>query len=144
MPTQILSVRQDIEIDVAGGTSFKILACTSTSSVNTTLATTQDQTTCGVLTAVAEPSMTIDFDAVCEAQPTVSQISYEELLSASVNKTLVNVRYQNPVVTGSSAGAYYFHQFFGYVTDLSLNATVGEYVKFSGTLTSTGTIDITV
>jgi hypothetical protein len=144
MPTQILSVRQDIEIDVAGGTSYKILACTSTSAVNTTLATTQDQTTCGVLTAVAEPSMTIDFDAVCEAQPTVSQISYEELLAASVNKTLVNVRYQNPAVTGSSAGAYYYHQFLGYVTDLSLNATVGEYVKFSGTLTSTGTIDITV
>jgi hypothetical protein len=144
MPTQILSVNQFIEIDVTGGTTYKKLVCTSSSSVNTALATTQDQTTCGVLTAVGEPSMTIDFDAVCEAQPTSEQISYEELLTASVQKTLINVRVQNPAVTGSSAGAYYYHQFMAYITDLSLNMTVGEYVKFSGTISSTGTLDITV
>lgn len=144
MPTQILSVNQFIEIDVTGGTTYKKLVCTSSSSVNTALATTQDQTTCGVLTAVGEPSMTIDFDAVCEAQPTTEQISYEELLTASVQKTLVNVRVQNPAVTGSSAGQYYYHQFMAYITDLSLNMTVGEYVKFSGTISSTGTLDITV
>jgi len=141
---QILSVNQNIEIDVANGSSFKNLVCTSSATLNTTLATTQDQTTCGVLTAVGEPSMTIDFDAVCETAPTVAQISYEDLLTASVNKTLIAVRLQNPVVTGSSAGAAYFHQFSAYVTDLSLASTVGEYVKFSGTLTSTGTLDITV
>lgn len=139
---QILSVNQNIEIDATGGTSFKNLVCTSSATLNTTLATTQDQTTCGVLTAVGEPSMTIDFDAVCETAPTVSQISYKDLLAASVNKTLVNVRVQNPVVTGSSAGAAYYHQFFGYITDLSNAITVGEFVKFSGTISSTGTLDI--
>jgi hypothetical protein len=141
---QILSVNQNIEIDVANGSSFKNLVCTSSATLNTTLATTQDQTTCGVLTAVGEPSMTIDFDAVCETAPTVAQISYEDLLAASVNKTLIAVRLQNPVVTGSSAGAAYFHQFSAYVTDLSLASTVGEYIKFSGTISSTGTLDITV
>jgi hypothetical protein len=141
---QILSVNQNIEIDVANGSSFKNLVCTSSATLNTSLATTQDQTSCGVLTAVGEPSMTIDFDAVCETAPTVAQISYEDLLAASVNKTLIAVRVQNPVVTGSSAGAAYFHQFSAYVTDLSLASTVGEYVKFSGTISSTGTLDITV
>jgi hypothetical protein len=144
MPTQILSVNQFIEIDVTGGTTYKKLVCTSSSSVNTTLGTSQDQTTCGVLTAVGDASMTIDFDAVCEAQPTTEQISYEELLSASVNKVLVNCRVQNPAVTGSSAGQYYYHQFKAYITDLSLNMTVGEYVKFSGTITSSGALDIDV
>jgi hypothetical protein len=66
------------------------------------------------------------------------------LLAASVNKTLIAVRLQNPVVTGSSAGAAYYHQFSAYVTDLSLASTVGEYIKFSGTISSTGTLDITV
>ena len=140
---QILSVNQNIEIDVTGGTSFKNLVCTSSATLNTTLATTQDQTSCGVLTAVGEPSMTIDFDAVCETAPTISQISYKDLLTASVNKTLVNVRMQNPVVTGSSLGAAYFQQFFAYITDLSLASTVGEFIKFSGTLSSTGTLDVT-
>ena len=140
---QILSVNQNIEIDVTGGTSFKNLVCTSSATLNTTLATTQDQTSCGVLTAVGEPSMTIDFDAVCETAPTVAQISYEDLLTASVNKTLVNVRMQNPVVTGSSLGAAYYHQFSAYITDLSLASTVGEFIKFSGTLSSTGILDVT-
>jgi hypothetical protein len=139
---QILSVNQNIEIDVAGGSSYKNLVCTSSATLNTTLATTQDQTSCGVLTAVGEPSMTIDFDAVCETSPTVSQVSYEDLLAASVNKTLVSVRVQNPVVTGSSAGAAYYHQFSAYITDLSLASTVGEFIKFSGTISSTGTLDI--
>jgi hypothetical protein len=87
--------------------------------------------------------MTIDFDAVCETAPTVAQISYEDLLTASVNKTLVNVRMQNPVVTGSSLGAAYYHQFSAYITDLSLASTVGEFIKFSGTLSSTGILDVT-
>ena len=140
---QILSVNQNIEIDVTGGTSFKNLVCTSSATLNTTLATTQDQTSCGVLTAVGEPSMTIDFDAVCETAPTVAQVSYEDLLAASVNKTLVTVRVQNPVVTGSSLGAAYYHQFSAYITDLSLASTVGEFIKFSGTLSSTGILDVT-
>lgn len=141
---QILSVNQNIEIDVLNGTSFKSLVCLSSSSVNTTLDTTTDQTNCGVLTAVGEPGMTVDFDAVCEAAPTVSQISYDDLLTASVNKTLIKVRVSSPVVTGSSLGAAYHHEFSGYVTDLSLAQAAGEYIKFSGTIASTGTLDIVV
>jgi len=43
----------------------------------------------------------VDFDAICEVAPSVSQVSYEDLLAAMVGKTLVSVRVQNPVVSGS-------------------------------------------
>jgi hypothetical protein len=140
---QIQGSLQNIEIDPAGGSSYLNLVCLRTSSVNTTLDTTTEQTNCGVLTSVGEPSMTVDFDAICEVAPSVSQISYEDLLSAAVNKTKISVRVQNPVVTGSSAGATYYHQFSGYVSDLTLNQSTTEFINFSGTISSTGTLDIT-
>lgn len=139
---QIQGSLQNIEIDVANGTSFKNLVCLRTGSVNTTLDTTTDQTNCGVLTAVGEPSMTIDFDAVCEVSPSGTQVSYKDLLTASVNKTVIAVRVQNPTVSGSSTGASYYHQFSGYVTDLSLNQSTAEFMNFSGTIASSGALDI--
>jgi hypothetical protein len=143
MPQQILGSLQNVEIDVAGGTSYKNLVCLRTSSVNTTVDSTTEQTNCGPLTSVADATMSIDFDAVCEVAPTIAQISYEDLLSAMVGKTLVAVRVQNPVVSGSSAGATYYHQFLGYITSLTLNQSTTEYINFSGTVTSTGIVDVT-
>jgi hypothetical protein len=143
MPQQILGSLQNVEIDVAGGTSYKNLVCLRTSSVNTTVDSTTEQTNCGPLTSVADATMTIDFDAVCEVAPTIAQISYEDLLAAMVGKTLVAVRVQNPVVSGSSAGATYYHQFLGYITSLTLNQSTTEYINFSGTVTSTGLVDVT-
>ena len=140
---QILGSLQNVEIDVAGGSSYKNLVCLRTSSVNTTMDATTEQTNCGVLTSPSEPAMSLDFDAICETAPSIAQISYEDLLSAMVNKTIVAIRVQNPVVTGSSAGAAYYHQFAGYITDLTLNQSTTEFINFSGTIQSSGTLDIT-
>lgn len=139
---QILGSIQNIEIDVAGGSSYKNLVCLRTSSVNTTMDATTEQTNCGVLTSPSEPQMTVDFDAICETAPTVAQVSYEDILAAMVNKTLVTVRVQNPTVTGASLGTVYYHQFSGYVTDLTLNQSTTEFINFSGTIQSTGTLDV--
>ena len=140
---QILGSLQNIEIDVAGGTSYKNLVCLRTGSVNTTMDATVEQTNCGVLTSPSEPQMTVDFDAICEAAPTIAQVSYEDLLAAMVNKTIVTVRVQNPTITGSSVGTVYYHQFSGYITDLTLNQSTTEFVNFSGTIQSSGVLDVT-
>jgi len=140
---QILGSLQNVEIDVAGGSSYKNLVCLRTSSVNTTVDSTTEQTNCGPLTSVADATMGVDFDAICEVSPSGTQISYEDLLAAMVGKTLISVRVQNPVVSGSSAGAAYYHQFLGYVTSLTLNQSTAEFINFSGSVTSTGVVDVT-
>jgi hypothetical protein len=140
---QILGSLQNIEIDVTGGTSYKNLVCLRTGSVNTTMDATTEQTNCGVLTSPSEPQMTVDFDAICEATPTITQVSYEDLLTAMVNKTIITVRVQNPTITGSSVGTVYYHQFAGYITDLTLNQSTTEFINFSGTIQSSGTLDVT-
>jgi len=139
---QILGSLQNVEIDVAGGSSYKNLVCMRTSSVNTTMDATTEQTNCGVLTSPSEPQMTVDFDAICETAPTVAQVSYEDLLAAMVNKTIVAVRVQNPTVTGASVGTVYYHQFSGYITDLTMNQSTTEFINFSGTIQSSGTLDV--
>jgi hypothetical protein len=139
---QVLGSLQNIEIDVANGTSYKNLVCLRTSSVNTTMDSTVEQTNCGVLTSVSEPQMSLDFDAICETSPSISQVSYDDLLTAMANKSLVAVRVQNPAVTGSSAGAAYYHKFSGYITDLTWNQSTTEFINFSGTIQSTGTLDV--
>ncbi len=141
---QIQGSLQNIEIDVAGGSSYKNLVCLASSSVNTNADTSTDNTNCGILTSIGESSMTVDFDAVCEVSPTVAQVSYKDLLSAMVNKTLVAVRVQSPVVAGSSIGVAYYHQFSAYINSLTLTQANAELIKFSGSFTSTGTLDITV
>ena len=140
---QILGSTQNVEIDVAGGSSYKNLVCLRTSSVNTTMDATTEQTNCGVLTSPSEPQMSLDFDAICETAPSVIQVSYEDLLTAMVAKTLVSVRVQSPVFSGSSYGAVYYHQFSGYITDLTMNQSTTEFINFSGTVQSTGALDVT-
>lgn len=144
MGQQIQGSLQNIEIDLTnvGTTGFKQLVCLRTSSLNTSMDATNEQTNCGVLTSVSEPLMSVDFDAICEVSPSQSQISYEDLLSAIYNKTLIMVRVQNPAVTGASVGTAYYHKFSGYVTDLTWNQSTTEFINFSGTIQSTGALDI--
>jgi|GEM_PF-5243664 len=142
---QVLGAAQAIEIDVTGGSNFDDLVCLSSSSINGTADSSSTQTNCGVLTSVGFPQMTLNFDAICKTDPTAgSEISYNSLLQAFNLKTLVNVRVQNPVVTGSSVGAAYYHQFYGYITSLTWTQSTTEFISFSGTIVSSGGIDVTV
>jgi hypothetical protein len=142
---QIQGSIQNIEVDFAPTSTYKTLVCLRTSSVNTTVTVTEDETNCGKLTSVGEPGFSFTFDAVCETSPTVSQATYKDCLMAITAKTKVKVRFQNPVVTGSSLGAVYYHESEAFFTDLTLNqdAAGGAYVSFSGTIQSTGTLDVT-
>ena len=127
---QIQGSIQNIEVDFAPTSTYKTLVCLRTSSVNTTVTVTEDETNCGKLTSVGEPGFSFTFDAVCETSPTVSQATYKDCLTAITAKTKVKVRFQNPVVTGSSLGAVYYHESEAFFTDLTLNqdAAGGAYV----------------
>ena len=141
---QIISSNQPIEIDVAGGSSYKSLVCLQSATVDGSADVTTEQTDCGVLTSVADPVYTVSADALCESAPSVSQVSYKDLLTAFNNKTLVSVRVQNPVVAGSSLGTAYYHHFHARITSLSLSKTSSaSYIAFSITLQSDGAIDVT-
>jgi len=143
---QIQGSLQNIDIDVTGvgGATYKTLVCLASSSVNTSADTSSDNTNCGILTSVSESSMTIDFDAVCEVTPSATQTTYKDLLAAMVTKAMIKVRVQSPVVGATAVGAAYFHEFSAFINSLTLTQANAEFIKFSGSFTSTGTLDITV
>lgn len=140
---QILGSTQSVDIKLPGEADYDSLICLRTSSVNGTTDSTVEQTNCGTFTSIGKPNMTVDFDAICETAPSSSQVSYSAMLTAFNNGSAIDVRVQNPVVTGSSAGAAYYHQFSGYITSLTLNQSTTEFINFSGTIQSNGAIDIT-
>lgn len=141
---QIVSSNQPIEIDVAGGSSYKTLVCVSSGTLDGSADVTTEETDCGSFTSTGAVSYELSADAICETAPTVSQVTYNSLLTAFANKTLVTVRVQNPTVTGSSIGTHYYHQFSARITALSLNkSSSAAYMSFSVTLQSDGAIDIT-
>ena len=133
---------QSVDISLDNGSTWESLICLRTSSVNGTVDSTVEQTNCGTFTSIGKPNMTIDFDAICETAPTSEQVSYSALLTAFNAGTQIVVRVQNPVVTGSSAGASYYQSFNGYITSLTLNQSTTEFINFSGTVSSNGVIDI--
>ena len=144
---QVIGVNQNIEVDVTGaGSTYKNLVCLRNSSVEGTNSVSEEETNCGKLTSVANPGFTFSADAICETAPTISQVSYKDLLTAFAANTLVSVRMQSPVVSGSSIGVAYYHQAFCYITGLTLNqdASGGAYINFTVTFQSTGVIDVTV
>jgi len=134
---------QSVDISTDNGSTWKSLICLRTSSVNGSVDSTVEQTNCGTFTSIGKPNMTVDFDAICETAPGGSEVSYSSLLGYFNAGTQVLVRVQNPVVSGSSAGASYYQSFDAYLTSLTLNQSTTEFINFSGTFTSNGTIDIT-
>jgi hypothetical protein len=134
---------QSVDISADNGSSWKSLICLRTSSVNGTVDSTVEQTNCGTFTSIGKPNMTVDFDAICETAPGGSEVSYSSLLGYFNAGTQIAVRVQSPVFSGSSAGAAYYQSFDGYITSLTLNQSTTEFINFSGTISSNGTIDIT-
>jgi hypothetical protein len=141
---QITSSNQPIEVDVAGGSSYKALVCVSSGSVDGSVDAQTEETDCANFVSVGSPSYTVSAEAICETAPTVSQVSYKDLLTAFNNKTTVSVRIQNPTVVGSSLGTVYYHHFHAKITSLTLSKpSSAAYISFSVTFTSDGIIDIT-
>ena len=135
---------QDLEISFDAGVTYLTLVCTRTVSVSVSSEIPKEVTNCGPITTIGDAEFSFEFDAICEVSPSVAQCTYGYLLEAKVNKTLLVVKLASPLATGSSIGAAYYHQADAYVTDLTLNGGAGEnFVSFSGTIESTGNVDIT-
>ena len=141
---QIKSSDQLIEIDVENGTAWKTLVCVSTGTLDGAAEVTSEETDCGIFTSTGSVTYTVTADAICETAPSVSQVTYQALLPKFINKSLVSVRIQNPVVGAAAAGTLYYHSFSARITALTLNKpSSAAYVSFSVTLQSDGAIDIT-
>jgi hypothetical protein len=141
---QITASNQPIELDLAGGTSFKTLVCLTTATWETTNEVTEEETDCGTLTSVGPMKVSVSGDGLCETAPTVSQISYGAMLAAQKAGNNVTLRIQNPTVIGSSLGTSYFITCPVKITNMSAaKPSPSGYVTWSFTIQSDGNVDVT-
>ena len=137
--TDITSSTVPIEISLDSGSSWKTLVCLE----NYTHALDSEETTvetfCGPITSTPDPIASIDFTAVCNSTPDGgTEVTYSDLLSNVIAKTSVMYR-----LMSGTTGSTFYHSGTVKITNLTLEANApGEPIRFSGTLVSSGLIDI--
>jgi predicted secreted protein len=132
----------NVQLSTDTGTTWKTLICETRSGVSMSRDTTSTQTKCSAGTSVlgiGALSWSFSFDAVVDTDPSASQVTYADVLTLMNAGTKVMGRIQY-----NTSGTEFYHAGDVYVTDLSLDAATGETVQFSGTLSGTGALDITV
>ena len=145
MSNNLLGSLVPLEIDFTGaGSTYKTLVCMESFDADFTAKVDQQETDCGVISAVGTPGMTVNFTAVCELEPSAGQASFAECDAALAAKTKVLVRIQNPVSGSVTLGAKIYRQASAYFSSVKLQKETTKNIIFSGTLVTTGLVDVTV
>jgi hypothetical protein len=137
----IQSTLVPLELSFNGGITWQILVCLTQHNMPLEKTTNVTETFCGTETGLGSLTFNPSFTAVVKTDVASNQVTYDRMLVAMVNEELIRFRVQAP--TAGSVGVYFYLSGTAYVTSLDLTLAVGETVQFTGTLTGTGTLDIT-
>lgn len=120
------------------GTTWKTLVCLTSTGTNMSRDVTRTETFCGISVSLGQLQVTVPFSAICESAPTVTQVTYKDMLGYMNAGTLLYWRIYN-----GNSGANFFTSGQAYVTTLDQASEAGSTINFSGQLDMTGSLDIT-
>lgn len=119
--------------------SWWTLVCLENYTVPLTANVVETETFCGIATGVGAIKHAVSGAAVCETAPTVSQVTYEQMLNWFKNKTTLYYRSQSP--SSGSIGSTFFVSGQCFVSALELQApSASDVIKFTFTLTGNGNL----
>jgi predicted secreted protein len=134
-----------LEISTDDGTTWKQLICEISNTFNFTRETqTSPFTKCDSATAAQEiaplgSSWSLDFDALLSTSPAGTQVTYSDIITLAVNGTSFKVRRQY-----DNTGSDVYETGSALITSFSSQAPADGFVGFSGTMSGSGALDITV
>ena len=135
--TSILASTVPIELSFDSGVSWKTLVCIENYDHNSEGDITETETFCGKVIGMSEPSVSLDFSAVCNTTPGGTEVSYKDLQTVHYARTQIMYR-----ITSGTTGSHFHHQGECYITALNMGAaSASSTIAFTGTLTTTGVID---
>lgn len=134
---------QSFEISTDGGATYKPLVCLQSADAGLELPTTEEDTNCGSYTGLGVLKQSVSLECVCEAEPTASQVTWEDVAGYMKARTLLTYRYQNAATGSVTAGGAFYFQGEGYFTTGELTGTTGEVIKFTAEFNAIGDIDVT-
>lgn len=147
MSIEVKGTLVNLEVRQSGTTNpFKILVCleSSTFTINSEIA--KRRTNCGFKATAADPEFSATVDAVQNANPGASEVSYGDIKSFIKNKTKVDFRYASYADTGAGLGygdgIYNFGS--GYFSELGAAASAEPdgLLTYSVNLEGVGTLDV--
>jgi hypothetical protein len=138
----IQSVNYPIQLSTDGGTTYRSLVCLENYDIPVERSITETETFCGKSVGLGSLSFNPSGSAVCKNAPDSDEITYKEMVAAEVDGTLVKFKISAPA-SGTEAGDDFYLAGDCYVTSTTLQFATNELVKFSWTLTGTGTLDVT-
>lgn len=136
--TQVPSANTSFEISDDLGVTWFILVCLQSRTTAFEASTTEESTiNCGVIVEQGDSKASVDFDAVSNVTPGVGEVSFKKALDWHVNSTDLIIR----SIQGAS-GTDWFYKFNGKISAISEAVEANGMHKFSGTILSSGLIDI--
>jgi hypothetical protein len=115
------------------GVTFKTLVCEEDSQIDLSNDVTSTKTKCSTFKGISAVDATISGNAVCNADPTTSEVSYNDVQGWQLNKTQKYFRYRNAAQGAITAGQAFSFTGVGYFTQSTVTASGDEVVKFSYT-----------
>jgi len=141
MATTVLGQNVPITISTDDGTTYLTVVCNKAWGFTGDTSTTEDESDCGVHTAVGQGKWSFSIEGLLNTTPSGTEASAEILLGLWANKTSFLVQVQYPT-SGTPGGDFYLSGSC-YLTNFQMNKTTNGFITFSGTLTGDGDIDIT-
>lgn len=128
---------QAFEVSDDDGLTWATLVCLDSVTVTFASEITETATQCGTVVGVGEMKGNFDYTGVCNTTPDADEVSFKDVLTWQKAKQLVQIR-----CTNGSSGANWFYQFGAYFTNTTHDGTSNDVMKFSGTVTGQGEVDL--
>lgn len=130
------------KISEDAGVTKKRLVCEISDGVQTTNALSEKESRCGTFTAIKSAKYVYSGTAICNMEPSVSEVSFADVQQYQKAKTKLWFEYQNEASTDVTEGAGVYNQGYGYFTDSNLTANDGEVIEFTWSFSATGNVDL--
>lgn len=129
-----------IMVSSDGGITWKTIVCLETANIPLATTVNEVETNCGVGVGLGAIKFNPAGSAVCEATPTSAQVTYKDMVQWQVNKTLIMFKVEYPG-SGGTYGQNLALSGTCYVTATDVTTQTGQLIKFTFTLTGTGTVN---
>lgn len=122
---------------------FKTMTCEKTVSLSVTNDVTTEKTKCGVFKGIQVADFRLNGEAVFNAVPSGSELSYDEALAWQLDRTKVEFILRNTAFGAYSAGELIRMSGQAYFVQTEFDGSDGVASKFTWTLEGSGTLNDT-
>lgn len=145
MSVEVKGSLVNMQVRTIGATDWLTLVCTSDSQFTITNELTKVRTNCGIKGSPAEAEFNASGNAIQNADPTASEVSYNLVKGWQKTRTKLQFRYLSlaDAEAGLTEGEGFSNFGLGYFTEttLSANAEADGLARFSWTFEGTDTLD---